>query len=118
MRATRWRWPFAMRRIKGGRKKRGRTRGAGEFTMKWLFAVVLGCVMFCCVGVAADAPKLIYSKSFPGSKPEYMAVILERNGDAEYREAVDDDSPIKFHLSDSEAAEIFSLADQLDHFKR
>jgi hypothetical protein len=66
---------------------------------------------------AADDPRLIYSKSFPGSSPAFVLVSLEKNGDTEYREAADDDQPLKFRLSDSEAQAVFGLAEKLDLFK-
>jgi hypothetical protein len=47
-----------------------------------------------------------------------LEITLEANGDAAYREAVDDDLPVKFHLNDAEIHEVFGLADKLDHFTR
>jgi hypothetical protein len=35
----------------------------------------------------------------------------------EYKEAPDDDSPLKFKLSEAETSEVFALADKMDHFK-
>ncbi|MDE3166617.1 MAG: hypothetical protein KGN36_12500 [Acidobacteriota bacterium] len=66
---------------------------------------------------AADGPRLFYSKAFPGSTPAYVQVTLDRAGAAEYREAPDD-SPLTFNLTPAETAEVFGLADKLDHFKR
>jgi hypothetical protein len=66
---------------------------------------------------AGDGPRLFYSKAFPGSTPAYMQVTLERSGEAEYREAPDDDAPLAFKLTAAEADEVFALADKLDHFK-
>ena len=66
---------------------------------------------------AGDAPRLFYSRAFPGSKPDYIQVILEKSGDAVYQEAVDDDLPLKFKLTDEETQIVFGLADKLDHFK-
>lgn len=72
----------------------------------------------CLVGAlfAGDAPHLFYSRAFPGSKPEYIQVVLEKNGAAVYQEAVDDELPLKFKLTDQEAKTVFDLADKLDHF--
>ncbi len=67
--------------------------------------------------LAADGPRLFYSKSFPGSNPAYVEITVEQSGAVEYREAPGEDNPLKFRLKDSEASEIFSLADKLDHFK-
>jgi hypothetical protein len=80
--------------------------------MKWPLVLV-----FTCVAWAADAPRLFYSRTFPGSVPPYFDVTVESNGDAMYRESVDDELPSKFHLSEGETKEVFALADKLDHFK-
>jgi hypothetical protein len=66
---------------------------------------------------AADGPRLFYSKSFPNSIPPYMQLTLDKSGNAEYREAPDDELPLKFKLADSEVQTVFALADKLDHFK-
>ena len=63
-------------------------------------------------------PRLFYSKYFKGSIPEYVAITLQRGGDATYQEAKDDENPIKIKLGESEAQEMFSLADKLDRFQR
>ena len=80
--------------------------------MKWSLVLLFASVVF-----AGDGPRLFYSRSFPGSTPAYLDVTIESNGDAMYREAVDDELPTKFHLSDAEKHEVFDLADKLDHFK-
>lgn len=67
---------------------------------------------------AQDAPKLFFSKSFPGSRPAYMEVRLERDGRAEYREGPDEDNPIVLKLAAADTDAIFALADKLEHFKR
>ena len=67
---------------------------------------------------AGDAPRLFYSRSFPGSKPEYIQVVVEKSGDAVYQEAVDDDLPLKFKLSADETTAVYDLASKLDNFKR
>lgn len=82
--------------------------------MKW-FGPAL--VLFAAALAAADGPRLFYSRAFPGSAPAYFDVTLEDNGDAAYREAVDDELPVKFHLADADRKEIFDLAEKLDHFK-
>lgn len=66
----------------------------------------------------ADAPRLVYTKEFPGSKPAYISIAIERDGSTVYKEAVNDEYPIKFRIDSNEADELFSLADKLDHFKR
>ena len=81
--------------------------------MKWSFIL-----LFTSALAAGDGPRLFYSKSFPGSTPAYVQVTLEKSGDAEYREAPDDDNPLKFQLTPAETSEVFGLADKLDRFKR
>ncbi len=68
--------------------------------------------------LAADLPKIFYSKSFPGSAPPFVAVTVDKNGRGEYREAPDDDSPLVFQLTADETGKIFALAGKLDRFKR
>lgn len=65
-----------------------------------------------------DAAQIFYSKSFPGSKPAYVAITVDRDGEVEYREAPDDENPIRFQLPRSEADQLFALADKLDRFRR
>jgi len=69
-------------------------------------------------GWAADTPRLVYSKSFPGSRPAFVEVRMEWTGDCEYREAPDEDNPLKFRLSEADARAIFALAAKLDRFTR
>jgi len=79
--------------------------------MKYLLLLVLSGGLS-----AADTPRLLYSKSFPGSVPAYIGIVLEQNGAGEYREAADDDNPLKFQLTEAETGEIFALAAKLDYF--
>jgi hypothetical protein len=44
-------------------------------------------------------------------------VKLAQNGEAEYREAPDEDNPLQFHLTEAETHEVFGLAEKLDYFK-
>jgi hypothetical protein len=67
---------------------------------------------------AADQPHLFYSKAFPGSSPAYVQVTVEPDGQVEYREAPDDDSPLKYKLTETETTEVYGLAEKLDWFKR
>jgi hypothetical protein len=65
-----------------------------------------------------STPKLLYSKSFPGSVPAYVSVELLKSGQAVYKEAPDDENPVDFKVSAEDVTEIFALVDKLDHFKR
>lgn len=68
--------------------------------------------------VCAAAPRVVYIKEFRGSIPPWTSITVERNGDAVYKEAENDQFPLKFKLSAPEADEIFLLADKLDRFSR
>lgn len=70
------------------------------------------------LAAGADAPRIVYSKSFPGSVPPYSGIVVQSDGSAVYKEAPDDDQPMRFHLTDGETREIFQLANKLDKFTR
>ncbi len=80
--------------------------------MKWplflLFASILS---------AGDGGRLFFSKTFPGSAPPYVQVTVDKSGAVEYREAPDDDQPLKFQLAPAETQQVFELAAKLDYFK-
>ena len=79
--------------------------------MKWCVALAFAVPLF------AGDPRLFYSKAFPGSMPAYAQITVEKTGEVEYREAPDDENPLKYKLTETEVAEVFGLADKLDHFK-
>ena len=81
--------------------------------MKWSLILLFAGSLF-----AQDAQRFFYSKSFPGSVPAYVQVTLEKNGEAVYREAPDDDLPLQFKLTDAETAEVYALVEKLNFFKR
>jgi len=66
--------------------------------------------------LAQAAPRLVFTKSFPGSTPAYVEISVEKDGSVVYKEAPDDNNPISIHLAQSEADEMFSLADKLNQF--
>lgn len=76
-------------------------------------------LLFCAAALPAeDAARLSFSKSFPGSRPEYYRIELDNAGVALYREAPDEEPPLKLQLSESETSTIFGLARKLDRFGR
>jgi hypothetical protein len=81
--------------------------------MKWFPILVFAASLF-----AQDHTRFFFSKSFPGSTPAYVQVTLDHEGQAEYREAPDDELPLKFKLTPTETAEVYALVDKLGHFKR
>jgi hypothetical protein len=86
--------------------------------MKWALMLLLAGVALEPAAIGAEGPRLFYSKSFPGSKPAYVQITLAQNGDVEYREAPEEDDPIKFHLEDAETQEIFGLVEKAGSLKR
>lgn len=81
--------------------------------MKWLLPLLFTGLLY-----AAPGPQLFYSRAFPGSVPAYFQVTLDKDGNGEYAEAANDDLPLKFHLPESEASQIFALAEKLGNFQR
>jgi hypothetical protein len=78
--------------------------------MRWVLALAVVPLF------AADAPRLVFSKSFPGSAPAYVEITLDRGGNATYTEAADDNQPLKFQVAESDTNGIFALADKLGRF--
>jgi hypothetical protein len=70
-----------------------------------------------CLPLLATAPRLTYSRSFPGSVPEYFRIDLDRTGNLEYRESPTDDQPLRAQLPDSDVASLFGMAEKLSYFK-
>lgn len=64
------------------------------------------------------ASSLTYTKTFPGSMPAYVQIALNDDGAGVYKEAPDDDNPIRFQLAETERNQILGLAQKLDHFSR
>ncbi len=75
-------------------------------------------VLFCPFLLAGDTARIVYSKSFPGSVPAYVSISVDQSGAGEYKEAPDDENPLKFQIKDAEVKEIFDLMDKVDRFKR
>jgi hypothetical protein len=66
----------------------------------------------------SSSAKIIYSKSFPKSTPEFVLIELSRSGAAVYKESPQDEQPISFKLSPEETQAIFALAEKLEKFKK
>jgi hypothetical protein len=81
--------------------------------MKWAFLPLLTATLW-----AGDSARLVYMKSFPGSAPAYTQIVVDLAGNGEYREAEDDDQPLKFKLSEADVKQVLELVEKLDHFKR
>jgi hypothetical protein len=74
--------------------------------------------LLCLTSLHAADPRIIFTKSFPGSVPEYVEISVEKNGTAVYKEAPDDNNPITIQLAQPDCDAMFALADKLDHFTR
>jgi hypothetical protein len=79
-------------------------------------AALLAGTVLC--GAQGDAPRLIFSRSFPGSSPAWFEITIEQTGAGVYKEDPKDEAPLKFQLSGAEASQIFGLAGKLDNFSR
>jgi hypothetical protein len=62
--------------------------------------------------------QIFFSKSFPGSKPEYFEVTVDSTGKARYREDQSDEDPVEFTLTEDEKRELFDLAERLERFQK
>jgi hypothetical protein len=78
------------------------------------FYLLLGCFTSL---LTAQVPTLSFTKEFPHSQPPYVSVLVSRGGDLAYKESVNDDRPVKAHMSDADSAVLFDLARQLDFFR-
>ena len=67
---------------------------------------------------AQEAPRIIFSKSFPGSAPAFFIITVERTGEASYNESQDPDNAEKLHLEPGATGEMFQMADRLDRFSK
>jgi hypothetical protein len=76
-------------------------------------------LMLAAAGVMfAGGPRVIFTKSFPGSSPAWLQISVERSGEAVYKEDPKDENPLTFKLTEADSAAMFGLADKLDHFAR
>lgn len=80
--------------------------------MKLVWLLLLSLAAF------AEDGKLIFTKSFPGSTPPWVKIVLERDGKAVYTEAPDDPQPLTFKLTEAETKTMFGLAEKLGWFSR
>lgn len=70
------------------------------------------------VAVFGQNGKLTFTKSFPGSTPEWVKIVLEKNGQVVYTEAPDDPQPLTLKLTEAETAAVYELAEKLEWFSR
>jgi hypothetical protein len=70
------------------------------------------------VAAFAQDGKLSFQKSFPGSTPRWVKIVIEKSGQGVYTEAPDDAQPMLFKLNEHETAAMFGLAEKLGYFSR
>ena len=88
----------------------GRLSGSGEET-----GVKTAALLFCFVCVLdAQVPALTFTKDFPRSVPPYSIGRCHKTGAFEYKEAVNDEQPVKAQMPASDSAALFDLAHKLD----
>ncbi len=75
-------------------------------------------LVFAAVAGAQAPPRVVYSKSFPGSLPAYTEIVVEKDGACLYKEDPKDEDPIKFQLGASDRDQIYALAGKLGNFGR
>ena len=67
---------------------------------------------------AQSGPRIVYSKSFPGSSPAFMEITIDKSGACVYKEDPKDENPLEFRLSEADTSQIFAAAEKLDRFSR
>ncbi|MDX2149974.1 MAG: hypothetical protein SFV54_04515 [Bryobacteraceae bacterium] len=75
-------------------------------------------LLFLVAASLSAEPRLFFSKSFPGSTPAYVEIVVEKDGSGVYKEDPKDEAPLKFKLAEADTAAMFDLAEKLDRFKR
>jgi hypothetical protein len=69
------------------------------------------------VGCLWAQEKVTFTKTFPGSVPEYCFVQVTKDGSFTYKEAVADDKPLQAKLTQADTDELFDMAAKLNYFK-
>jgi hypothetical protein len=68
-------------------------------------------------GPQPGGAKIVFTREFPKSVPDYFSITLAENGEATYATAPDDSEPVTFHLSETLARQFFQVAAQLNNFQ-
>lgn len=85
--------------------------------MRMLMLLLAAAVLAQAAPASLDVPRVIYTRSFPGSVPPYFAITIFQDGGAIYNESEDPDNSEKISLEASAARQAFELAERLEHFK-
>jgi len=78
----------------------------------------IACGALLAVIPAVADPRIVYSKVFKGSNPEFVSITVEKDGHTAYRRAEDDANGREFSLNTQDVREMFNLADKLGDFSR
>jgi hypothetical protein len=89
-----------------------------SFRSASIISAIVFLIAFAAILSAQSTPRIVYTKSFPGSTPAYVSITVDRAGAVLYKEDPKDDDPEKFQLEPDATAALFDLAGKLDHFKR
>ena len=85
--------------------------------MKARIATALPMSAVLLTAAAAATPNITYTRSFPGSVPDFIYVNVDRTGSVIYKESLKDEQPLQAHLQDSDTAPLFAMAEKLGYFK-
>src|SRR5664279_651852 len=85
-------------------------------TMNWRLYLLAGWLAASGMTLLGE-PRLLLSKRFPHSRPEYAELRIERDGRVEYRETAEEE-PLRLKLTREEAAAVFDLAEKCDRFRK
>ena len=83
-----------------------------------LAAALLATAVLATAAWAEDAPRITFSKSFPGSAPAFFTITVERTGATSYNESEDPDNAETIQVEAGMVTEMFELADRLEHFTK
>lgn len=75
------------------------------------------CALIFSIPLCAGAPKVTFTRSFPGSTPAYFFICINRAGAMQYKESPTDDQPLTAQLQEADVTALFSMAEKLDYFK-
>lgn len=84
--------------------------------MSWR-RLLLACAVACCGWTLRAEPRLVLSKRFPHSRPEFAELRIERDGRVEYRETPEE-QPLRIKLTPAETDSVFDLAEKCDRFRK
>ena len=72
--------------------------------------------LFVLVPFGAHGSVITFTKEFPGSTPAFTYVSLSDSGGLVYKEAPDDERPLKAQMEKKDVAPLFDLAAKLNYF--